>query len=816
MTLAGSNDITFTGTTSLYETGSAAGVWASTVTVSNTAVVTFADNIIDGANGAAGLFLTGAATSTSTTGITGTQDVVFSGNNTYSGGTYITGNLTLVADSNSAFGTGILAIASGTLLAGGNGAISLANNLLLNGQGVILGSSSYNGLGSGSTLNSNLTFTGGVALAVPVTTTLTMTLAEIYNSVIIQGNISGAGGLVVAGPGNLTLNGTSDTYAGGTVLNSSGTGVASSQYVTSANSVVTSINFNALNPELTRVDPSINYSTTAPGNLGYSGSGAFGNPPVDPAGLATVADGLIASGYVNIVNPGNYAFSLNSDDGGVLFVDGIVAGNSENQSNTNTLGTPLALTAGLHSIQVRSNNNGGNGGAMAYYSGPDTGNTNTIIPFGFLSNNLGTAGTLTLGNGSVLGSGPVSLSNGVLNAIGSVALNNTVSFSGGALPLVVTDSTAGNTITLNASAVLAGNVALSINNTTLQLNGDLAGTSGLATSSGVLAGPTGLTLTNQPVVAGSATVANTTTTYTGSGGTLQLNAPVTYAGPTTVASGTLDLANSGALPNTSAANQIQTIAINRAASGTFFLTANNAATAAIGYSSQVVAIGGATESGTTVTIVTSAVNSLAVGETVTIAGITPAGYNGTFTVASIVSPTSFTYVDASGLTASTVAGTETITAATEATNIQTAIRALGGNYSAVAVAALATSTANFEGFTVTFPTTVAQQPVMTINTAGITTSSVYCLASVSTTTNASAGITLDSGGTLTVDDSVINLPSRLNTSATLSLAGGTLNLRGNSLLASNQSLGAVTLNPGYSTINVTPGTGLGATLSLAL
>jgi autotransporter-associated beta strand protein len=730
--IGGSNDITFAGTFTLNSTLSSQGLFAPTVVISDSAPVTFAGNI----TGSSAWFLSTPSSLPSSMGASTTDDIIFTSANTYTGTTYVIGNLTLVADNNNAFGTGTLAIATGTLLAGGNNSnnnntITLPNNLLLNGQGVILGSSSYNGLASGSTLNSNLIFSGSVALAVPVIGADTATLAEVYNTVTFQGNVSGAGGLLVAGPGNLVLNG-ANSYYGGTVLNSSGTGAVSSLFATSATNIASGVNFNALNPETTRIDPSINYNTTlAPyATQGFSGTGAFGQPPVNPAGFATSLNGLIVTGYVNIVNPGNYSFECNSDDGGVMFVDGILASNNDEGSNEQVAGPAIPLTAGLHEIQVRVNNNTGNMGAMVYYNGPDTINVNTIIPFGFLSNDLGTAGTLTVGNSSALGNGLVSLSNGVLNAANAVTLNNAVSFTGGALPLAIT----GSKVTLAQSAALAGNVSLSLNNTTLQLNNDLVGTAGLASSTGVLAGPTGLTMTNQPVVAG-------TTTYTGANGILALTEPVSYSGPTTVAAGTLDLATGGTLSHTAAAGQIQTISITKAADGNFFLTAGNVPTAAIAYS------------------------------------------------------TSWT---------------------TTASNIQAALVALSGNYANVTVTALPTCTVNNQYFAVTFPSGLAQQPVLTINTSGlgVSVAGQMCLGTVSTTTNSNAGVTLDAGGTLTLDDSTVDLANRLNSAATVSLAGGTLNLTGNSIYSASQSAAALTVASGNSTVNVT-NNGQSTTLTFA-
>src|SRR5262249_45235704 len=156
-------------------------------------------------------------------------------------------NLITVAGSNTAFGTGTLALTTGTLLADAAGR-TIANDLVFNNSGIanptasvntatgfILGASSYNGASSGSTTNSSLTFTGTAALdnIAPTNGAPAPTVLVVYNTTTFSGPISGPGGLVVAGPGNLILSG-SNTYAGGTVLNSSGTGVVESQFATSA------------------------------------------------------------------------------------------------------------------------------------------------------------------------------------------------------------------------------------------------------------------------------------------------------------------------------------------------------------------------------------------------------------------------------------------------------------------------------------------------------------------------------------------------------------------------------------------------------
>jgi hypothetical protein len=61
---------------------------------------------------------------------------------------------------------------------------------------------------------------------------------------------------------------------------------------------------------------------------------------------------------------------------------------------------------------------------------------------------------------------------------------------------------------------------------------------------------------------------------------------------------------------------------------------------------------GATQSGTTVTITTTAAHGFVVGQQVQIAGVVEAGYNGTFTISSVPTATTFTYTTIGGLPAS--------------------------------------------------------------------------------------------------------------------------------------------------------------------
>jgi Metallo-peptidase family M12B Reprolysin-like/Carboxypeptidase regulatory-like domain/Domain of unknown function (DUF4214) len=84
-------------------------------------------------------------------------------------------------------------------------------------------------------------------------------------------------------------------------------------------------------------------------------------------------------------------------------------------------------------------------------------------------------------------------------------------------------------------------------------------------------------------------------------------------------------------------------------------------------------LGGATETGNTVTIATGNSHTLQVGDTVTIAGVAVAGYNGTFTVTAIISSRSFQYTNPTSGLATSGGGTVTlaIPGATESGNTVT-------------------------------------------------------------------------------------------------------------------------------------------------
>ena len=76
-----------------------------------------------------------------------------------------------------------------------------------------------------------------------------------------------------------------------------------------------------------------------------------------------------------------------------------------------------------------------------------------------------------------------------------------------------------------------------------------------------------------------------------------------------------------------------------------------------------------------------------------------------------------------------------------------------------------------------------------------------------------SGITVNAGGTLTLDNTGTNITIRLADNAPVTLGGGTLNFLGNKATNSTEAIGAITAARGNSVINSVSGTGASATLT---
>lgn len=129
-------------------------------------------------------------------------------------------------------------------------------------------------------------------------------------------------------------------------------------------------------------------------------------PSTDGEVFPGIADALdtdqiaaIFEGKINITTAGTYTFAINSDDGAVLYINGQLVVNRN--LNTGFSGSPttgsITLAAGIHDITIGYYEGSSDAGIITSYSGPDTGNSLTVIPSSVLLNDVASPGTFATG-----------------------------------------------------------------------------------------------------------------------------------------------------------------------------------------------------------------------------------------------------------------------------------------------------------------------------------------------------------------------------------------------------------------------------------
>ncbi|MEI6713748.1 MAG: autotransporter-associated beta strand repeat-containing protein, partial [Verrucomicrobiota bacterium] len=571
---------------------------------------TFSGVISDGANGGSLAVLK-----------SGTNTVTFSGANTYTGSTSVTGGTLRAGSTVSAFGSNSAVSLSNSTgvfldLNGNNNTIGSLSGGGVTGGSVILGAgtlttggdntnTTFGGIVSGAggltfsgagklTLTNTNTFTGRTTISAGtlqigsgandgrLTGNVTNNAALIFASSSdssFAGGIYGTGTLTKNNAGNLTLTGSS-TYSGGTTINggsiiaggtslgsglvtvnSSGTlstgassGLTARYYLPST--TPTTANFATLtalqsyiatmSPVLTTTAWTMNVGTTAT---------AFPSP-VNVSGTLFSS---YYSGKINIASAGSYSFSVNSDDGGMLWVDGSnVVDNNGGHAMTLKSGT-VNLTSGLHDIAIGHYNSAGGYGLQVKISGV---NNFTMVDLNAANAQL----YPDLVIGSLAGAGAVILDDKSGISIGTDGTNS--SFSGS-----ITGSS-------SLSKVGSGVLTLSGNNTSY------SGTSFLGGGTLALANTNPL---------------GTSGTITFSGGTMQFATAASAQdyGTRIANSGSqimIDTAGRNVSFGTLAASN--TAGLTKLGAGTLTLTGSNAMTATVTISNGALRLGNGTNDGT--------------------------------------------------------------------------------------------------------------------------------------------------------------------------------------------------------------------------
>lgn len=379
------------------------------------------------------------------------------------------------------------------------------------------------------------------------------------DNISYSGVVSGSGGLTKSGNGTLTLTG-SNTYAGATAI-STGTLAAGANNTLSNSSAVTISSGAALN---------VGSTAQSIGSLAGGGSVTLASGGVLAAGSdnsSTTFSGVLS---------GSGAFTKTG--AGTL----ILAGN-------NTYTGPTTVSAGT--LQL------GNGGTSGWITGNIV--NNSALAFN-RSDNVTYSGVVS-GSGGLTKSG-----NGTLTLTGNNTYGGATTISSGTLA-----AGANNTLSSSSAVTISSTAALSIGSTAQSI-GSLAGGGSVATLSGgsLTAGGNDASTIYSGTISGAGALIKT------GSGTLTLSKVNSYTGGTTIAEGTLLLAN-GANMTGNILNQA-TFAIDR--------------TDSLTYSGIISGTGGLTKAGAGVFTLTGA-NTYS-GATTISSGTFLAGANNTLSSAS--------------------------------------------------------------------------------------------------------------------------------------------------------------------------------------
>jgi autotransporter-associated beta strand protein len=275
------------------------------------------------------------------------------------------------------------------------GTVNVANagtNLTLSGPS---GGLNFNKTGTGTlTLGGQLNLTGNEYNV----SEGTLSLTSAGNSIATGANINVAAGTVLSVRDG-SMGGATAKLNGGTLrIAANASGLIGQFYQTSGGEITANngggnatgssiFNNNAnLNDFLANKTPQAVVGTTAAGATAFIANNAGNLNPTSPWGVVLTSpnDNIAVkwSGKINITNPGAYSFTTSSDDGSVMFIDGIkvVDFNRLGGFATSAAGT-INLTQGLHDIVIAFYENTGGAGIEARWTPP--GGTN-----GFLPNNV--------------------------------------------------------------------------------------------------------------------------------------------------------------------------------------------------------------------------------------------------------------------------------------------------------------------------------------------------------------------------------------------------------------------------------------------
>jgi autotransporter-associated beta strand protein len=452
-----------------------------------------------------------------------TSTLTLSGANTYTGNTTINaGNLTL---------------------SGGSAISDSGNVTLANAAGAILHvaqSETIGSLSGGGASGGNVSIAGGQSLGI--------TAASTFN-----GSISGAGGLVKSGAGDVTLSG-NNTYTGGTTITNSNLIMGASNALGNGaltldgTGAIIRLNLNGTNQTITSLSV-----------LGANSAVIQNEGSANALGTLTfnIADGVTSSSTSSFIfrdkSSGNGTLALVKTGNGTLDFSAI---------NTGTYTGGLTVNQGVFSWNdIKGLGSASNlitlgGGTLNYTgaSGSSVSTTNTNM-----SLTAGTTSTLNNANGTVTISAIIAGSGNLTKTgAGTLTLSSANTYSGDTLVSAGT-LTLSNALALQNSTIdTSGAGVITLSSVTTPTFGGLKGsgnlssviTTGYSSATGITLNPgSGVSNTYSGVISNGA--AGMTLTKNGSG-TQVLSGANTYTGTTTINAGNLTLTGGSAIFDTGA------------------------------------------------------------------------------------------------------------------------------------------------------------------------------------------------------------------------------------------------------------------------
>ena len=246
-----------------------------------------------------------------------------------------------------------------------------------------------------------------------------------------------------------------------------------------------------------------------------------------PAGVVQDNLGVVWTNVLNITTGGNYTFATTTDDGSLLYVDGVlVVQNDFAQGATRRQGT-ITLSAGYHTVITKLGQGVGGVSVSANYAGADTGGADVQI--GSIANTVTNTGTGSMLMGTRTLASDITLSAFTTSTIdvaaAAVTSTGTITFQDGA-GVKITGITGSETLAQTGAVTLTGANSIQVGTFGIQANAS-----------------TGVDVTISANIGES--VAGSSLTKTGSR-TLTLAGTNTFTGALIVGSGTLKIGSATA------------------------------------------------------------------------------------------------------------------------------------------------------------------------------------------------------------------------------------------------------------------------------